>query len=104
MRESEAELSGCAESHQHDIFQVHVRRSHQALEEGRHDAGGHDVAGAAHVPREDVERIEAMWKVQLVAGIADRHGVQDVAHDQVVDRLGQGHVIHDVVCFLALHR
>ena len=41
------------------------------------------------VPWEDIKRVEFVWEVVFVSRVPDRHRLLDVAHDEVVDGLGQ---------------
>ena len=44
---------------------------------------------AVRIPWEDIKWVEFVWEVVLVSRVPDRHRLLDVAHDEVVDGLGQ---------------
>ena len=41
------------------------------------------------IPWEDIKWVEFVWEVVFVSRVPDRHRLLDVAHDEVVDGLGQ---------------
>ena len=41
------------------------------------------------IPWEDIKWVEFVWEVVFVSRVPDRHCLLDIAHDEVVDGLGQ---------------
>ena len=43
-------MSCGAEAHEHDIFEVHVRRPYHAFKQSRHHCARNNIAGTADIP------------------------------------------------------